>query len=370
VRVDPFEVPREEKLELLLRAEKALHADPAVKTGHAQFDGWHERKWYASSDGSSFVSRITHVGAGVNATAVGRGEVQRRSAPNSFGGDYRQAGWEFVRDLGLPELAARVGREAAELLEAPACPTGATTLVLSSDQLALQIHESVGHPTELDRIYAMEAGYAGTSWVNPDDIGEIVYGSPRMRIVADATVEGGLGTFGWDDEGVPAQSVPIVDGGRLVGALSSRETAARRGWPRSGGAMRAEGFYRMPLVRMTNVNHPPGDRAFDELLEGISEGVYMETNRSWSIDDKRLNFQFGTEIGRRIRRGELGALVRNPIYSGMTPQFWASLEALGDERTWHLWGVPNCGKGQPGQVAHVGHGAPVGRFRDVRVRGG
>jgi TldD protein len=370
VRVDPFEISREEKIRFLVDAERALHVDPAVKTGHAQVDVFDERKWFLSSEGASFSSHLTHVGAGVDATAVGRGEVQRRSGPTSFGGDYRQAGWEFVQSLALSELAPAVGREAVGLLNAPACSEGETTLVLGSDQLALQIHESVGHPTELDRILAMEAGFAGTSWVRPDDVGGLVYGSDRMFIVADATAEGGLGSFGWDDEGVPAQRVPLVDAGRLVGVLSSRETAARRGWARSGGTMRAEGFHRTPLVRMTNVNHPPGDLSFDELLDGVREGVYLHTNRSWSIDDKRLNFQFGTEVGRRIQNGELGELVRNPIYSGMTPTFWGSLDAVGDASTWHLWGLPNCGKGQPGQTARVGHGAPAARFRGVRVRGG
>ena len=370
VRIDPFEVPLEEKVALLVAAEKALHVDPSVKSGHASFQAWREDKWFASTDGSQYRSTITHVGAGVNATAVASGEVQRRSAPSSFGGDYRQAGWEFVQGLHLDAIAPTVGREAVQQLSAPACPTGSMTIVLGSDQLALQVHESVGHATELDRILAMEAGFAGTSWVGASDVGSLRYGSVGMNVVADATEPGGLGTFGWDDEGVAARRTPIVTEGRLVGVLSSRETAPRVGLGASGATCRADGFDRAPLIRMTNVDLLPGDRTMDELLEGVDDGVYFETNRSWSIDDKRLNFQFGTEIGRRIVEGELAGPVRNPIYAGSTPQFWASMDAVGNAGTWHLWGVPNCGKGQPMGAARVGHGAPAARFRNVQVRGG
>jgi TldD protein len=370
VRVDPFAVPLEQKLALLLETEKALHVDPAVKNGQAGVQTWLEEKWYADSSGARYRSSITHLGAGVHATAIGSGEVQRRSAPSSFGGDFRQAGWEFVEGLDLVGLAPSVGRDAVALLSAKAAPTGPTTVVLASDQLALQVHESVGHATELDRILGTEAGYAGTSFLRPQDRGALTYGSPLMQVVADATEPGGLGTFGWDDEGVPARRTELVRDGRLVGFLTSRETAARAGIERAGGTARGDSSSRMPLIRMTNVDLLPGECSFDELLEGVRDGVYLTTNRSWSIDDKRLNFQFGTEVGRRIRNGELGELLRNPIYSGMTPEFWSSMDAVGDATTWHLWGVPNCGKGQPSQTARVGHGAPAARFRNVAVRGG
>ncbi len=368
-RRHPFEVAREEILALLWLAEERLHVGPEIKSGVASFQAWQETKLFASSEGASYRSEIVQVGAGTTATAVRGASVQRRSAPSSFGGDFAQAGFEFVERLGLPDRAEAVGNEAVALLDAPACPKGRTTVVLGSDQLALQVHESVGHAVELDRIFGWEAGYAGASWVGPERIGRLRYGSPEMNVVADATEEGGLGTFGWDDEGVPAQRVPIVRLGTLVGVLSSRESAARLGLESSGGAARAQGPDRAPLVRMTNVDLLPGDRSFDALLEGVDQGVYLETNRSWSIDDLRLNFQFGTEVGRRIERGELGERVRNPLYSGMTPEFWSSMDAVGDRTTWHLWGVTNCGKGQPSQVARVGHGAPAARFRNVLVRG-
>jgi TldD protein len=370
VRRDPFEVPREEIVALLSDAESRLHVGRGLKSGLASFQAWEETKWFASSDGASFRAHIVQVGAGLTATAVRGSRVQRRSTPSSFGGDYRQAGFEFVESLGLVERAEAVGREAVKLLDAPACPTGVTTLVLGSSQLALQVHESVGHAVELDRIFGTEAGFAGTSWVPAEMVGRLRYGSDAMNIVADATEPGGLGTFGWDDEGVPAQRTPIVKNGTLVGVLSSRESTARLGVAHSSGAARADGASGSPLVRMTNIDLLPGDLSFSELLEGVTDGVFVDTNRSWSIDDKRLNFQFGTEVGHRIVNGEVGELVRNSIYSGMGPEFWSSMDAVGDSSTWHLWGLPNCGKGQPVQLARVSHGAPAARFRNVAVRGG
>jgi TldD protein len=370
VRRDPFEVPLEEKVRLLVDAERELHVAPEIKSGEASFQAWSDDKWFASSEGVGYHAAITHVGAGVAATAVLGKEVQRRTAPTSFGGDYRQAGWEFIHELDLAGSAPRVGREATALLTAPSIPEETTTVVLASDQLALQVHESVGHATELDRILGFEAGYAGTSFLTTAGRGALRYGSPLMNIVADATEPGGLGTFGWDDEGVAAKRTPLVEHGVLTGFLTSRETAARTGLATPGGTARAGGAERMPLIRMTNVDLEPGDHTVDELLADIDHGIYFETNRSWSIDDKRLNFQFGTEVGRVIQHGELGPLVRNPIYSGMTPEFWGSMDAVGNASTWHLWGIPNCGKGQPSQAARVGHGAPVARFRNVRVRGG
>jgi TldD protein len=369
LREDPFKVPLEEKVGMLMAAEKSLHTGPSIKTGEAVCTSWQEEKRYLSTEGASYTSKMTHVGAGVSVTAVGGGEVQRRSYPTSFGGDFAQGGFEHVRDFDLMGHAEECGKTGEALLNAPSCPKGKMNLVLASDQLALQVHESVGHATELDRILAYEAGYAGTSFVKAEERERLRYGSPQMTVVADATVPNGLGTFGWDDEGVPAQKTTLVEEGILVGFLSSRETAARRSLQRSGGTMRGDGPLRMPLIRMTNINLVPGDRSKDELVEEAGNGLYMETNVSWSIDDKRLNFQFGCEVGRLIRNGELTELVRNPMYSGMTPAFWGSLKAKGDEKTYHHWGIPNCGKGQPSQVMHVGHGAPMGLFTDVKIGG-
>jgi TldD protein len=227
----------------------------------------------------------------------------------------------------------------------------------------------------LDRVFGSEAAFAGTSFLTPDMLDSFRYGSPIVNLTADATVPGGLGTFAYDDEGVPAQRVPLVREGLFVGYLSSRETAVELaklrgedpGIARSGGAMRASGWNRIPLVRMTNVNLEPGEWTFEDMVADTDEGVYMEMNRSWSIDDRRLNFQFGTEVAYEIKKGRMVRLLKNAIYTGMTPQFWGSCDAIGDADHWRVWGTPNCGKGQPSQIAHTGHGAAPARFRDIEV---
>jgi TldD protein len=232
--------------------------------------------------------------------------------------------------------------------------------------MALQVHESCGHPIELDRVFGSEASYAGTSFLTPDKVGGFRYGSDLVNLTADATLPGGCGSFGYDDEGVPAQRTPIVERGLFEGYLTSRETAARLGW-KSNGSMRADGWNRMPLVRMTNVNLEPGDWALDEMIEDMRDGLYFESTKSWSIDDRRLNFQFATEIGWEVKDGSLGGMLRNPTYQGVTPEFWGRCDAIGNRDHWRLWGVLNCAKGEPMQLMHVGHGAAPTRFSKVRV---
>jgi TldD protein len=234
--------------------------------------------------------------------------------------------------------------------------------------VALQVHESIGHALELDRILLGEASYAGTSFVSPGDLGSLQYGSELLNVTADATAPGALGSFGWDDEGVAAKRTPLIERGVLRAALSNRESAAAIGLDASGGCARAQGFARQPIVRMTNVNLEPGDAgSLADLIAATDRGLYVETNRSWSIDDRRLQFQFACEVGREIRNGELGRLVRNPSYAGITPRFWGSLDAVCSAAEWRLWGLMNCGKGEPGQAAHVSHGAAPARFRDIQV---
>jgi TldD protein len=239
-------------------------------------------------------------------------------------------------------------------------------VILDSTQLALQVHESCGHPTELDRVLGEEASFAGTSFLTQEKLGHFRYGSPIVNIYADATIPGALGSFGFDDEGVPAQRSPLVQDGILVGYLMSRETASVLGL-RSNGTMRADGWNRIPLIRMTNINLEPGSWRFDDLVSDTDDGIYMALNKSWSIDDKRLNFQFGTQIAFEIKKGKLGRMLKNANYTGMTPQFWAACDAICDESHWQVWGLPNCGKGEPMQSAHVAHGAAPARFRNVRV---
>jgi TldD protein len=213
-----------------------------------------------------------------------------------------------------------------------------------------------------------EASYAGISWVRAEDLGSVQYGSPLMNVTADATNPGGLGSYRWDDEGVEGRAVPIVCEGVLRGFLSGRESAAAIGLERSTGCMRAEGFARQPIVRMTNVNLEPGDAgSLEDLIAATDSGIYMETNKSWSIDQRRLHFQFGTEIAWEIENGRRMRMLRNPTYAGVTPQFWAGLDAVCSAPAWRLWGVLNCGKGEPGQSMHVSHGVAPARFRNVQV---
>jgi TldD protein len=289
-----------------------------------------------------------------------------RSYPSAHGGSSSAGGWEAVEALRLADEAPRVASQAAELLRAAECAPGVTTVVIDAEQMQLQVHESVGHPIELDRIYGTEAAYAGTSFLSPGDLGSLRYGSPLMNVTADPTSPGGLGTCGFDDEGVPAARQPVVEEGVLRGFLGSRETAARIG-AGGGGSMRADGWARMPLVRMTNLHLEPGEGSLEQLIDDVDEGIYFETNRSWSIDDRRLNFQFGTQLAREIRNGRLGRLLRDATYTGVTPVFWGSLDAVAGPLEWRLHGLTNCGKGQPGQNAHVSHGASPARFRNVQV---
>src|SRR3954447_23288159 len=367
--VDPFGVSLEEKLDLLLAADEAMAGDARIARRRATTVAERTVKAFASTDGAACEQAYTECGGGIVAVAVQGGELQVRSFPSAHDGDVAQAGWEHVRALDLPANGARVADEAIALLSAPPCRAGPTTVVLGSEQVALQLHESIGHALELDRMLGSEAAYAGTSWVAPDDVGSLRYGSDALNVVADATLPGGLGTCGWDDEGVPARRFRLVEGGRLVATLSSRETAGATGLGGSGGAMRADGFARQPLVLMTNISLEPGHGGgLHDLVAGVDEGLYLETNRSWSIDDRRLHFQFATELAREIRGGELGALRRNAVYAGVTPRFWASLDAVGSAGAWHVHGLLNCGKGEPGQLAHVSHGAAPARFVGVDVR--
>jgi TldD protein len=368
--VDPFDVPLEDKLGLLFAAEAALRegGDERIVRSLASASAWRERKAFASTEGAACTQELVVAGAGTAAWASDGSELQVRSYPLAHGGLFAAAGWEHVLALDLAGHGPRVAAEALELLTAPECPEGVTTIVLDGEQLALQVHESVGHALELDRILLGEASYAGTSWVTAEDIGTARFGSELMTVTADATLPGALGSFGWDDEGVPARRYPLVDAGVLRATLSNRESAAAIGLDRSGGCARADGFARQPIVRMTNVSIEPGDAgSFEDLIADTDDGVYFETNRSWSIDDRRLQFQFATEVGREIRSGRLGRLYRNPSYAGIGPRFWGSLDAICGADEWRPWGLTNCGKGEPGQTMAVSHGAAPARFRNVQV---
>ncbi len=366
VQEDPFSVPLDEKVSLLMEASRRMQNVKGLTFAEANLDFYRRQTSLASSERSAIEQTVVNSGGGIEGTAVADGEVQRRSFPNSFRGHIRAAGYEHIRSLGLVDEAERTAQEAVDLLTAKECPSELTTLVLDGNQVILQMHESVGHPLELDRVLGMEEAYAGTSFVRPEDRGKLRYGSDLITIVADSTLPGGLGTYGFDDEGVPAARVTLIEDGIFRNFIASRETATVVPSPLAG-AMRADGWQNLPLIRMTNVNLEPGQGTRAEIIGDTKDGIFMTTNQSWSIDDKRVNFQFGCEVAWRVKDGKLTEMYKNPNYAGITTEFWNSCNAVGGSEEWTVWGTPNCGKGQPGQAARVGHGASPARFRNVQV---
>ena len=368
IRVDPFTIPVDRNVALLLDVDRELRRNPGVTLAEGAMSFERRRQVFASSIGSLIDQTRYLSGAGYAAVAYKDGEIQKRSYPNSFGGQYQLKGYELVDELRLLENAPRIAEEAVALHSADQCPEGEFDLILDSSQLGLQIHESIGHPIELDRVLGSEANYAGMSFLTLDQLGKLRYGSDIVNVVCDARAEHGpgLGTFAFDDEGVPAQRTDIIRAGLFTGYMTSRETAAIVGQPRSNGCMRADGWARLPLIRMTNVSLLPGEQSLDDVFD-TDHGIYMETNRSWSIDDKRYNFQFGCEIGWEIRNGKRVRMLKNPSYSGISTEFWNACSAIAGPEHWTLWGVPNCGKGQPEQVMGTGHGASPSRFRKIKI---
>jgi TldD protein len=358
---DPFEIPFEDKVALLLECDRVMRRHRGVKVAEGWLEFHNTKKNFMSTEGSRIEQLIVMSGGGISCQAEKNGDVQTRSFS-----DYGTRGYEFIESMNLPKESERLAEEASQLLAAPECPCVSTTLLLGGSQLALQLHESCGHPIELDRVLGTEAGFYGTSFLTLDKVGKFRYGSEQVTITADATLSGGLGSFAYDDEGVRAQRTVIVDEGIFKGYLTSRETTKKLG-QRSNGCMRASSWSRIPLIRMTNVNLEPGDWPLEELMADTKEGILMDTTKSWSIDDRRLNFQFGCEIAWEIRGGKPVRMLKNPVYTGITPQFWGSCDAVSDRKHWRIWGVPNCGKGEPEQTMPVGHGVAPARFRGVQV---
>jgi TldD protein len=363
---DPFTIPTDEKVGLLLEISDRLKTDALIKTAEASCAFFKTKKIFCSTEGAEIEQDIIESGAGYAATAYDGKEVQKRSFPNSHGGDFAARGYEFIQELGLLEHIERVRDEAIQLLTAESCPDTVCDIIICGAQMALQVHESCGHPSELDRVLGTEISLAGGSFMQIDGLNKLKYGSDIVSIFADATIPGALGSFGYDDEGVKAQRTPIILNGLHVGYLTSRETAPVIG-QQSNGAMRADGWNRLPLIRMTNINLEPGEWELEDLIADTKEGIFFDLNKSWSIDDRRLNFQFGTECAWEIKNGKLGKMYKNPLYTGMTPQFWNSCDAICNKKRWRIWGVPNCGKGEPMQTARVAHGAAPTRFRKVKV---
>lgn len=361
---DPFDVPLSEKTDLLVGVTATMR-QAGVAVAEATSRAWSARTAFVSSEGSRIGQHVRECGAGMHCTTVGPDGTQRRSYP-AFRGQHGTRGWELVRALDLPAHAARIAAEAQALLTAPDCPAGETTVVLGGEQMALQVHESVGHAIELDRILGWEAAYAGTSWLDLAGLGSLRFGSELMTVTVDPTIPGALGSFGYDDEGTPAQARDAVREGVWTGVLAGRDSGALAGLGYAG-SVRADGWARLPMVRMTNVSLEPGPHSLEEMVAATDDGVLMEHNRSWSIDDRRLNFQFGCEIGWEIKGGRRGRMLRNPSYTGIGPRFWSGMDMLAGGDEWQAWGIPSCGKGQPGQIGHTGHGTAPARFRGVRV---
>ncbi len=366
---DPFQVPVERQIAVLLEADREMRRVKGVTLAEGSMAFRRIEQLFVSSIGSKIHQVKVQSGAGIVATSFARNEIQKRSYPNSFGGQHALEGYELIEALELAVHARRVGEEAVALHSAAQCPEGTRTVILGGSQLGLQIHESIGHPIELDRVLGMEANFAGMSFLTLEKLRKLRYASEIVNVVADARLEHGpgLGTFGYDDEGVPAQCTPIITDGLFTGYLSNRETAAAIGEHRSNGTMRTESWNRLPIIRMTNISIEPGTWKLEDLIADTDEAIFMETNRSWSIDDRRYHFQFSTEIGWEIKGGKKTRMIKNPSYSGITTEFWSSCDAICSRDYWTLWGTPNCGKGQPMQTMGTGHGAAPARFRNVRA---
>ncbi len=369
VGIDPFAVPVSERLELLQDANASMEGHESIVSRQAHCSLRREEQWQASSEGAALHQLLVRTGAGMEATAAANGQVQRRSHPSSWG-NYKSGGWEHVLAMELPANGPRIRDEAVALCSADACPSGERTVVIGASQLALQIHESVGHPNELDRVHGHEVDLAGSSFATPEKLGGFQYGSELVNLVADSTVKGGLDTRGWDDECVPSGRWHVVKDGVFSGYHTSREWAHTIDEERSRGTARAEGWSSPPIIRITNLSLEPGTWDFDNLIADCEDGsIYMDFVKMWSIDQRRLNFQFTCEVAWEIQGGKLGRMLRNPTYQGRTPDFWGSCDAICGPDHWDLWGVSNCGKGNPIQTAEMSHGAAPARFRGLTLLG-
>jgi len=350
---DPFAVPVAERIALLTEAVNNIsEAGQLVKVASGHISMERHDKLFMNSLGAHLTQSITYVLFNIAGVAVDETGYSYRRSLN----DMSQAGWEFIEQQNLSSQATRVGREASELVTVPWAPSGPRQVILGSDFVSLLVHESCGHPTELDRVLGWEAAFAGTSFLMPEMRGKFRYGSDLVNMTADSLLPGGVGTFGWDEEGTPAQRTSIVRQGIFEGYLSSRESAAALG-ERSNGCGRATSWGRIPIVRMVNVSLEPGRGSLADLIAGVDDGLYLETPSSWSLDDKRMNFHFSAELCREIKGGKLGELRKGASFQGRTPQFWGSISEIAGPEEWRLWGFPHCAKGEPLQLCPVSHGA-------------
>ena len=350
--------------EILLKAYNQIKVSDQIVSAHAMAMIIETECKFVSSNGSELDQNFLMVQSDYSAMANKNDIYQRRTNNHCL-----QIGMEnFDEDL-VMSRAQQVGEQALELLEAEECPTETTNLVLAPDQMLLQIHESIGHALEVDRILGDERNYAGWSFVREADFGKLQYGSKIMNITFDPTVTNQFASYGFDDGGLKAERKFIIKDGLLVKGLGGKESQIRSGVPGVAN-FRASSWNRAPIDRMANLNLEPGDSTFDDIIASINRGIYMETNRSWSIDDYRNKFQFGCEYGKLIENGELTKTVKNPNYRGISNPFWNNLKMVGNQDTFEMYGTPYCGKGEPNQAIRVGHASPVCMFNNVEVFGG
>ncbi|MBL8301522.1 MAG: TldD/PmbA family protein [Ideonella sp.] len=363
-----------DKLALLTAVNAATRLDERIVDWSASLWTLETTQRFVTGDGGDARQHWTYVIPNVTATAQARGITQTRSAAGQYNGFCQQGGLEVLERARFHDDGPRVAREAIELALAPQCPTGDMDVLLMPDQMMLQIHESIGHPLELDRILGDERNFAGTSFVTLDMFGHYRYGSELLNVSHDPTRPEQLASFAFDDDGTPSERQLLIEGGILKRPIGGSVSQARA---RAAGAdlgvvatTRACSWNRAPIDRMSNLNIEPGSSTLAEMIASIELGVMMKTNLSWSIDDSRNKFQFGCEHGQVIRDGQLAEVVRNPNYRGISATFWRSLAMVGDESTFEVMGTPFCGKGEPSQVIRVGHAAPACKFSGVSVFGG
>ncbi|MGD0751193.1 MAG: TldD/PmbA family protein [Anaerolineales bacterium] len=372
-RINPFEIPLADKVAFLKEMDGKLD-QKGVFQRVSSLTFVRKLIVFLDSEGSQIEKHITEVFASLEVNGMDEhGETFERKFHLDKHGESR--GWESIDQPFFAKNAERIVGELNQVLTAEECPKDDRSVILLPGIMYLQTHETIGHALELDRILGYELAFAGGSFVTLNDFGKLRYGSEKLTARADATLTNSPGSFGFDDDGVPARNVLLIDKGILVGAITGRQmveeanaTARRPIFSGSGGANRATAFYRVPIERMTNINIDPGqDGSLEDIISQTGKGILLDGDRSWSIGSNREQFHFGTEIGWLVEDGKVTKPVKNSTYRGDTLKFWNSLSAVGDTSTWELKYVDNCGKGQPNQIMQLGHGVPVCRFDNVRI---
>lgn len=365
----PLAWDRRGLLDLLMQESHACQIDSRIVDWSVYLRHVRSSQLFLTSDGSDLEQHFQYVIPAMTVTAFADGDTQTRSLGGRYNGFCQQGGLEIVAAAGLSGAGARVADEALQLLAAPNCPNDQRDLLLMPSQMMLQIHESIGHPLELDRILGDERNYAGTSFVTPDMFGHYQYGSSLLNVSYDPTRQEEFASFAWDDDGAPAQKQLLIKDGILVRPLGGHLSQARAALPGVANS-RSSNWNRAPIDRMANLNIEPGSSSLNDMIASVEKGVLMDTNSSWSIDDSRNKFQFGCEWGRLIENGKLTRVVKNPGYRGISATFWRSLKAVGNEESLEVMGTPFCGKGEPNQVIRVGHASPACLFSSIDVFGG